>query len=98
MAVGDVSFKPWDGSASRFTDEQYRASCVVNGPAPFKTNCHLPVREPDGTLNCRAVGQAKARLTQGVTFDASGARATLDRLSAECERARNPMGVRSGVG
>lgn len=89
--------KPWDGSASRFTDEQYRRSCIVKGPAPYKTNCHLPVREPSGTLNCNGVSAAKGRLGQ-VKGDTSGARAKLDRLSAICERARNPMGVRSGVG
>jgi hypothetical protein len=83
-----VTNKPWNGSPSRFTDEQYRRSCVIKGPAPYKQNCHLPVREPDGTLNCRAVSAAKGRLNQ-VKGSTAGARAKLDRLSGICERTRS---------
>ncbi len=77
--------KPWDGSASRFTDEQWRRSCLIKGPAPYKQTCKLPVREPDGTLNCRAVAAAKARLNQ-VKGSTQGAAEKLQRLTAICQR------------
>lgn len=86
-----VTFKPWNGSASRFTDDEYRRSCLIKGPAPFKTNCHLPVREPDGTVNCNGVSAAKGALSgaRGANMVASASvRSTLNSLSAQCDRAR----------
>lgn len=49
--------KSWDGSASRFTDEQYKASTlwcdpkVAAGTMSAKSGCHLPVKDPGGKLN-----------------------------------------------
>lgn len=58
-----IELETWNGSASRFTDEQYRRSClIVNGPS--KSDMHLPVREPSGKLNCRALQAAAGRLNQ----------------------------------
>lgn len=56
--------KKWDGSASRFTDEQYQRSCLIDrgGDAPVKERCSLPVLEPDGTINTNALGAALGRL------------------------------------
>lgn len=56
----------WDGSASRFTDEQYTRSCVLDrgGSAPPKQRCSLPIREPSGALNPDAVSSAAGRIGQ----------------------------------
>jgi HK97 family phage prohead protease len=61
-----VTKKPWDGSASRFTDEQYQRSCLIDrgGDDPVKERCSLPVKEPNGDVNANALGQAAARLNQ----------------------------------
>jgi HK97 family phage prohead protease len=61
-----VSDAAWDGSAARFTIEQWRRSCLVDmgGDSASKDNYKLPVREPDGTLNRNAVHNAAARISQ----------------------------------
>lgn len=58
--------KSWDGSASRFTDEQYQRSCLIDrgGDASVKTRCSLPVLEPDGTINTNALSAAAGRIDQ----------------------------------
>jgi hypothetical protein len=56
--------RPWDGSASRFTDEEWERSCILDrgtGNTP-KERYALPVREPDGTINIRALHAARAVL------------------------------------
>jgi HK97 family phage prohead protease len=57
----------WDGSAARYTDEQYRAATLFcrPGDGPVKQRCSLPVLEPDGTLNVNALGAAAAALAGG---------------------------------
>jgi hypothetical protein len=66
-----VVHKAWNGSAARFTDEEYAASCLIDrgGDAPVKERCSLPVLEPNGDVNVNALGQAAARMNQitGVT-------------------------------
>lgn len=61
-----VTDAAWDGAASRFTIEQWRASCLVDmgGNPESKANYKLPVREPDGTLNRNAVHAAAGRISQ----------------------------------
>lgn len=62
-----VSDASWDGSPSRFTDEEYARSCVLDrGPSvsTVKERYSLPVREPDGTMNRNAVHAAAARISQ----------------------------------
>lgn len=56
----------WDGSPSRFTDEQYVRSTLVmrSNNAPTKERCSLPVLEPDGTLNVNALAIAANALTR----------------------------------
>lgn len=59
--------KPWDGSASRFTDEQYQRSCAACDPASKgtpKERCFLPHHEPDGTLNSNGVHNSASRVSQ----------------------------------
>ncbi len=55
---------PWDGNPSRFTDEQYQRSCLVDRDdgSPVKERCSLPVLEPNGDLNVNALGPAAAAL------------------------------------
>lgn len=53
----------WDGSASRFTIEQWKKSCLIKVCDRDVKACYkLPVREPDGTLNEQAVKTAYAVL------------------------------------
>lgn len=61
-----VTKKPWDGSAARFSDEEYQRSCLIDrgGDAPVKERCSLPVLEPNGDINANALGTAAARLNQ----------------------------------
>lgn len=64
LTAAGVTDKPWDGSASRFTPEQYYRSTVLhrNGRSMNKADNSLPIREPDGTLNRNAVHSAAAAL------------------------------------
>jgi HK97 family phage prohead protease len=57
----------WDGSPSRFSDEEYRRSALLcrGTDAPPKTDCSLPVLEPSGALNTNALGAAAAALAGG---------------------------------
>lgn len=66
LADNGVSDAAWDGAASRFTDEQYQKSCLVNrgGDGSVKEKCSLPVREPDGTLNRNAVHSAAGMIAK----------------------------------
>jgi|SRR6516162_3716910 len=65
-----ISNAPWDGSAGRFSDEQYQRSCVLDrkvcggdmASAPPKTRCSLPIREPNGDLNRNGVHAAAGRI------------------------------------
>jgi HK97 family phage prohead protease len=61
-----VTSKPWDGSAARFTDEQYLESCLIvrPGDAPAKERGSLPVLEPNGDINTHALASAAGRLNQ----------------------------------
>lgn len=57
--------KPWDGSASRFSDEEYKRSCLICEPnctSGPKTCCHLPVKEPNGDINKNALSAALGAL------------------------------------
>lgn len=67
LAAKAVTNKPWDGSPSRFTDEQYQRSCLIDrgGDDPVKQRCSLPVREPNGDVNRNAVHAAAAALAGG---------------------------------
>jgi HK97 family phage prohead protease len=66
LLVRAVVDRPWDGSPARFSDEQYERSALVCRPGdePPKTRCSLPVLEPDGAVNRRALAAAAGRLNQ----------------------------------
>lgn len=72
-----VTSKPWDGSPARFTDDEYKRSCLIDrgGDAPVKERCSLPVLEPNGDVNTNALGAAAAAL--------AGARGGVRNVSAE---------------
>lgn len=60
-----ISNASWDGSASRFTPEEWHRSCLIHlhtGAPDSKDQCKLPVREPGGALNRSAVHAAAAAL------------------------------------
>ena len=60
-----VSEKPWDGSASRFTPEEYKRSTILHKCDGLEKSCHsLPIREPGGQLSRAGVHAAAARLNQ----------------------------------
>lgn len=67
MAVTD---RPWNGAASRFEDDEYRRSAILDRAdcsasardLSVKERYALPIREPDGTLNANALGAAAAAL------------------------------------
>lgn len=70
------TLKPWDGSFSRFSVEQLLRSvpkaiadwakrkAKEKGRDVIKDDLRLPYKEPDGTINIRAVRNALARLSQ----------------------------------
>jgi hypothetical protein len=61
-----VSEKPWDGSASRFTPEQWYASCVLHRSSDKanKSDHSLPIKEPGGALSRAGVHAAAGRVNQ----------------------------------
>jgi hypothetical protein len=68
MATTD---KAWDGSASRWPDaKSYCSACLVDttpdGQDQTKSNCKLPYKEPDGTINTNALSSAAAVLNGGM--------------------------------
>lgn len=84
MDLADASDKPWNGSASRFTDEQYRRSCLVDtGQGEGKSRYKLPVREPSGAINKRALSAAYSALAGargGVSLSPEKRRSALRKL------------------
>lgn len=93
-SMSAMTDKPWSGSSARFTDEQWRRSCVLDRGADAgegKQRYGLPVREPNGTLNCRAVANARARISQvqGASAEAKArAQRKLDTFARQCENYR----------
>lgn len=62
-----ISEGEWDGSASRFTDEEWRRSTILDRGEEFNTpkeRYALPIREPNGDLSRAGVHAAAARINQ----------------------------------
>src|SRR2546430_4324086 len=60
-----VSDAAWDGSAGRFSDEQYQAACAACDPeekGTVKQRCFLPHHEPGGAINRNGVHAAAQRV------------------------------------
>jgi HK97 family phage major capsid protein len=88
----------WDGSPSRFSDEQYARACILDrGPdaGPPKQRYSLPVRDPDGTLNCDGVASAKAMVGKVKASPEliAAAKAKLEKLASQCEEKRSEGNV-----
>jgi hypothetical protein len=60
-----VSEKPWNGSASRFSPQQWKSSCILHKCSGMEKSCHsLPIKEPGGELSRAGVHAAASRLNQ----------------------------------
>lgn len=60
-----ISDAAWDGSAGRFTPEQWKASCVLHVCTGDEKSCHkLPIKEPGGALSRAGVHAAASRFNQ----------------------------------
>lgn len=68
MAVVDTA---WDGSASRYTDQQWEAACALDRHncgsewegKPPKERCSEPYKEPNGDINKKGLAAAAGRLS-----------------------------------
>ena len=64
--MANVSNKPWGSfRESDYSVEQWHRACLIHlhdGAPTAKSECKVPVREPDGTLNRNALGPAAAAL------------------------------------
>lgn len=61
-----ISEKPWDGSSSRFTPQEWYRSTLVHlsDDKENKSDHKLPIREPNGDLSRAGVHAAASRLNQ----------------------------------
>jgi hypothetical protein len=60
-----VSEEKWDGSAGRFTPEQWKKSTILHVCDGMEKSCHkLPIREPGGALSRAGVHAAASRFGQ----------------------------------
>ena len=85
----------WDGSPGRFSDAQYAKACVLDrgGTGPVKERYGLPVRDPDGTVNCDGVSAAQRMIGQvkGASAEQlASARSKLEKLAAQCSTETRP--------
>lgn len=96
----------WDASPDRFGPDEWRNSCLLDtgsGDRESKDRYRLPVREPDGSLNINAMGEAATALEGargGVTAtdeERRGAARRLVRLYAEAD-AEAPESLRQVAG
>jgi hypothetical protein len=83
-----ISEASWDGSASRFSDEEWVRSTIVDRGESFNTpkeRYALPIREPNGDLSRAGVHAAAARINQVDAPDSAiaSARAALRRAYGE---------------
>jgi hypothetical protein len=60
-----ISEQSWDGSAGRFTPEQWKRSTILHVCDGLEKSCHkLPIKEPGGQLSRAGVHAAASRLNQ----------------------------------
>lgn len=60
-----ISDSSWDGSAGRFTPEQWKSSCILHVCDGLEKSCHkLPIKEPGGALSRAGVHAAASRFGQ----------------------------------
>jgi hypothetical protein len=65
LSITDIVQAAWDGSASRFTDEQYKSATAACDPGEgsVKERCFLPHHEPGGALNQDGLSAAAGRVS-----------------------------------
>lgn len=82
-----VAEQAWNGSASRFTIEQWRESCLIGplGDPENKSSYKLPVKEPNGDINRNAVHSAASVLAGG----RGGVDAPADEIRSAAQRLVN---------
>lgn len=86
--------RPWNGAASRWPDPaSYCRACLVDnnasGAEKTKSECHFPVKEPDGTYNVNALrAVVGGRGAQANFPGAEAARARARSLLAEYNNAQ----------
>jgi hypothetical protein len=61
-----ASDAPWNGAASRFSDDQYQKATAAcdSGDGTVKERCFLPHHEPGGALNVNGLHAAASRFNQ----------------------------------
>jgi hypothetical protein len=60
-----ISDAAWDGSAGRFSPEQWKSSCILHVCTGDEKSCHkLPIKEPGGALSRAGVHAAASRFNQ----------------------------------
>ena len=70
-----VTTQSWDGSAGRFSDEEWAHSCIVDlglcsaasKEMTAKQRYKVPILEPNGDLNANALGSAAGALNNART-------------------------------
>ena len=95
-----VSEVAWDGDQGRFTDEQWRQSCLIN-PDDSKGVSKLPVREPNGAVSRNACHVAATALVRGigaVPFKVRAAARTLIRIYGDDLKEEPPQGLQDLAG
>ncbi len=90
----------WDGSASRYdTPEAYCSASAIDlnpaGAKKTKDRCHLPYKEPSGTINVNGVRAALSRIGQGFPQDATqpqrdAAQSRLEKILASFNQSSPP--------
>ncbi len=87
-----VSEAAWDGSASRFDDDQWKNSCILDRGTgdTAKTRYALPIKEPGGSLSRAGVHAAAGRLDQVDAPDAAKAAARRKLLAAYRQLEEDP--------
>lgn len=65
LSITEIVNLAWDGSASRFTPEQYQKACAAcdSGSGTPKERCFLPHHEPGGALNEDGLSAAAGRIS-----------------------------------
>jgi hypothetical protein len=94
--------KAWNGDASRFSDEEYKRSCLIDRGPDFsdsiKERCSLPVLEPDGTINTNALASAAGRIGQVKNVSADQLAKAKSKLRSLYEAAGMDLPEGLGVG
>jgi HK97 family phage prohead protease len=102
--LGLPAIKGWDGSASRFTDEEYAAACIVDRgdcadewlKAPAKQRYSVPIRDPgESRPNPAALGPAAAALAGGRSSLADVFPAAIERARMRLLSACRELGVQA---